>query len=89
MGALRPVHQPEPKRMVAVLGKHARTRPELLRLLEESKAQVAAMSDAEREAMLAKQRESFVRGEMSWPKPKFKWVNGVKVYDSYEDYCND
>ncbi len=35
------------------------------------------------------QRESWVRAEMSWPKPKFRWENGVKVYHSFEDYCND
>lgn len=35
------------------------------------------------------QRDGYVRAEMSWPKAKFKWVNGVKVYDSFEDYCND
>lgn len=43
----------------------------------------------EQEAMLKAQRESWVRAEMSWPKAKFKIVNGAKVYDSYEDYCND
>lgn len=35
------------------------------------------------------QRDSWVQAEMSWPKSKYKWVNGVKVYDSYEDYIND
>lgn len=35
------------------------------------------------------QCESWARAEASWPKPKFKWINGVKVYDSYEDYLND
>lgn len=64
------------------------TDPELARLLAESKARVEAMTPEELETMLKAQRESWVRGEMGWPKPKFKWVNGVKVYDSYEDYCN-
>lgn len=64
-------------------------RQELNRLLKESAAKVAAMTPEEREAMFKAQRESYVRAEMSWPKPKFKWVNGVKVYDSFEDYCND
>lgn len=41
------------------------------------------------EAMYAQQRESYAKAEASWPKPKFRWVEGVKVYDSYEDYCND
>lgn len=63
--------------------------PELERLLAESKAKIAAMSPAESEAMFAEQRESYVRGEMSWPKPRFKYVDGVKVYASYEDYLND
>jgi len=72
-----------------MLSKPIVTDPELLHLLEESKARVAAMTPEEREAMLKVQRESFVRGEMGWPKPKFRWENGVKVYESYEDYCND
>lgn len=64
-------------------------RPELQRLLDVSKRLVDAMTPEQKEAMFKAQRESWVRGEMSWPKPKFKWVDGVKVYDSYEDYCND
>ena len=66
-----------------------KTRPELLRLLEESAKRVKAMSPEERAEMIRKQKESWVRGVMGWPKPKFKWVIGVKVYESYEDYCND
>ena len=66
-----------------------KTRPELLRLLEESAKRVKAMSPEEKAEMIQKQREGYARAEASWPKPKFKWVNGVKVYDSYEDYCND
>jgi len=62
--------------------------PELIILLEQSKAKLAAMTPEEKEAMYKAQRESYVRAEMSWPKPKFKWVNGVKVYASYEDYLN-
>ena len=58
-------------------------------LIAESKAIVAKMSPNELEAMLKIQRESWVRGEMSWPKAKFKTVNGVKVYESMEDYHND
>jgi hypothetical protein len=65
------------------------TDPKLLALTEESKRRVAAMTPDELAAMHVEQRESFVRAEMSWPKPKFEWVNGVKVYASYEDYCND
>lgn len=66
-----------------------RDRPELDKLLRESAAKVAAMTLAERKEMFDAQRESWVRAEMSWPKAKFKWIDGVKVYDSYEDYCND
>lgn len=64
-----------------------KTRTNLDELIEQSKARVAAMTDEERQAMYAAQRESYVRGEMSWPKPRYRFVNGVKVYDSYEDYC--
>lgn len=57
-------------------------------LLKEAKAKVDAMTPAEREKMHDEQRKSWVRGEMGWPEPKFKMVDGVKVYESYEDYCN-
>jgi len=57
-------------------------------LLAKAKAAYDAMSPEERDAMNKAQCESFVRAEMGWPKPKYKWVNGVKVYESYEDYCN-
>lgn len=56
----------------------------LEQLIAESLQRVAAMTPEEREAMYAKQREGYVRAEMSWPKPKVTWVNGVKVYDSYD-----
>ena len=62
---------------------------ELIELLRLSKLKVDAMSPEEKEEMFKQQRESWVRGEMSWPKAKYKRVNGVKVYESYEDYCND
>jgi hypothetical protein len=65
------------------------TDPELLRLLAESRKQVEAMTPAEREAMFTAQAKSFVRAETNWPKANYEWVNGVKVYASYEDYCND
>lgn len=58
-------------------------------LLKESAAKVKAMTPAEREEMIKRQGESWMRGEMGWPKPKYHYENGVKVYDSYEDYCND
>lgn len=58
-------------------------------LLEEAGNWWKNATPEERDEMTRKQRESWVRAEANWPKPKFKWVNGVKVYDSYEDYCND
>lgn len=58
-------------------------------LIEKSKERWAAMSAQEREEMLKAQRESWVRAEMDWPKPKFHWEGVTKVYESYEDYCND
>jgi hypothetical protein len=58
-------------------------------LLAKARVVYDAMSPAEREEMHRKQRESWVRAEMSWPKAKFKSVDGAKVYDSFEDYCND
>lgn len=57
--------------------------------LAAAKRAVEAMSPEEREEMMRIQREGYARAEASWPKPKFKYVNGVKVYDSYEDYVND
>lgn len=58
-------------------------------LLKKAKAAYDAMTPEEREEMHRIQRESWVRAEMSWPKPKYKWVNGTKVYESFSDYCND
>lgn len=65
-----------------------KTDAELLEKLRLSKERVEAMTPEEREEMRRQQRESWVRGEMGWPKPKFTYVDGVKVYASYEDYCN-
>ena len=65
-----------------------RTDPKLLKLLAAAVEAYKAMTPEEKEAMHEAQRESWVRGEMSWPAPKYEWVNGCKVYDSYEDYCN-
>ena len=60
----------------------------LLALIEESKRKVDAMTPEEKEAMFKAQRDGYVRAELSWPKPKFKYIHGVKVYESYGDYCN-
>jgi hypothetical protein len=62
--------------------------PELAELLTKAREIYDAMSPEEKRAAHEAQRQSWVRAEMSWPAPKFKWVDGVKVYDSYEDYCN-
>jgi hypothetical protein len=47
------------------------------------------MTPEQRAEMLRAQGESWARSEAAWPKPKYEWRNGVKVYASYEDYCND
>lgn len=66
-----------------------KTDPELLAALEAAKARVEAMTESERDEMYRKQRESYVRGEMGWPRPRFHYnSSGAKVYESYEDYCN-
>lgn len=61
----------------------------LKELLEASKKLVDAMTEEQKERMYAAQRGSWVRSIVDWPKPKYKWINGVKVYDSIEDYYND
>lgn len=63
--------------------------PELEELLKKAKEAFEKMTSEEQIAMFKAQQESWVRGEMGWPEPKFKIVNGCKVYESYEDYCND
>lgn len=64
-------------------------RPDLTELIRKAREIVDAMTPEERTEMLRKQGESWARSEALWPKSKFTYVNGVKVYDSYEDYCND
>lgn len=60
----------------------------LMEMLEKAVREFNALPPEEREKHLEEQRKSYVRAEMSWPKPRFKFVNGVKVYESYEDYVN-
>lgn len=62
--------------------------PELEKLLIQARAQVAAMMPEQRAEMLRLQGERWARAEAALPKPKYKWLNGAKVYDSYGDYCN-
>ncbi len=50
---------------------------------------IGAGGHEERARMLRRQAESWARAEASWPKPKFRMVGGVKVFDSIEDYYND
>ncbi len=47
------------------------------------------MTPEEKYVMFKVQGESWARAEASWPKAKFHYENGVKVYESYKDYCND
>ncbi len=61
---------------------------ELEKLLAAAKAKVDAMTPEERDEMFRQQAAGYAKAEMSWPEPKYKIVDGVKVYDSYEDYCN-
>jgi hypothetical protein len=58
-------------------------------LIKESVEKVKSMTPAELEAMKKAQCESYVRAETGWPKPKYKIINGAKIYESYKDYCND
>ena len=62
--------------------------PELKAALERAKVWDETATPEQKEAMWKAQRESYVRAEASWPAPKFEMVNRVKVYASYEDYCN-
>ena len=65
------------------------SRSELDELLAKSKAYVDSLTPEEKREMIRKQGESWARAEANWPKPKFHYENGVKVYHSYEDYLND
>jgi|JI8StandDraft_1071087.scaffolds.fasta_scaffold138554_4 hypothetical protein len=57
-------------------------------LLAKAKAAWNAMTPEQQQTELTLQRESWVRAEMAQPPAKYEMVNGVKVYASYEDYCN-
>lgn len=58
-------------------------------LIAEAIERFKQLTPEQQQAMRDAQRKSWVRSIVDWPKPKFKWVNGAKVYGSYEDYCND
>jgi hypothetical protein len=61
----------------------------LEQLIKEAQAKFDALTPEQQAEHRRLQKESYVRAEMSWPKPKYHWENGVKVYHSFEDYCND
>lgn len=67
-------------------------RPELDELIKKSIAWFESLTPEQQAAHRQAQRESWVRAEMSWPKPEFTWEmrDGAltKVYASYTDYCN-
>lgn len=62
---------------------------DLKRLIAESRARVAAMTPEEVDTMVRRQIEGVAKAEASRPKPDYRWENGVKVYASYGDYCDD
>ena len=56
-------------------------------MIRKSNERYETMSPDEQQAMWKAQRESWVRAFTEWPKPRYRFVDGVKVYESYEDYC--
>jgi hypothetical protein len=65
------------------------TEQELHEMVQAAVARFDALTpEQQREHRLA-QQQSFVRSIVEWPKPKFRWEHGAKVYESFEDYCND
>ena len=56
--------------------------------IKQAIAKFNAMTLEQQVAMREAQRQSWVRSILNSPKPKYNWVNGIKVYDSYEDCCN-
>lgn len=62
---------------------------ELEKLMHQAKVRFDALTPEQQAEVYRQQSEGYALAEASWPKAKFKWENGVKVYASYEDYCND
>ena len=58
-------------------------------LLKKATANFAALSPEAQRALLHQQAMACAKAELDWQKAKFRWENGEKVYESYEDYCND
>lgn len=65
------------------------TEQELKELVAKAQARFDALSPEEQAAHRAAQRDSYVRAELSWPKPVCWTWNGVTTYASYSDYLND
>ena len=62
--------------------------PDLPTLLRDAIARFKHMPPVEQESILRAQRDSFVRAELSWPKPRRRIENGTIIYESLEDYRN-
>lgn len=62
---------------------------DLKELLQKSIEMLERMTLEEQEKLLREQAKAWAEAEARFPKPKYRWVNGVKVYDSIEDYFND
>lgn len=58
-------------------------------LIHRARERWDAMTPEQKAEWERQQAESWARAEASWPEAKFRMVDGVKVYESYEDYCND
>ena len=58
-------------------------------LIKKTAADFAALSPKAQKALLRQQAEAAAKATKSWPKAKFHWKNGVKVYESMDDYHND
>lgn len=65
------------------------TNEKLKQLLVDANRRYEAMTPEQQAEMWKKQREGYAKAEASWPKPIFEYIDGVRVYASYEDYCND
>lgn len=65
------------------------TEAELKVLVDAAQRRYDALSPEQKADHDKAQRDSFVRSITEWPKPNYRWENGVKVYDSFADYCND
>lgn len=60
----------------------------LNKLLSQAVEALDSMTPEQQREMHRRQAEGVARAEASWPKPRYRMVDGVKVYESYEDYCN-